>query len=137
MTDETTEDPDWEVAGAIWAAGKVDIPARRDDKRIHLLSELKYAAGMFMEAKRVTVADQERKWSPDQVAHLCRQLSEILYQIDDVVLARMARISGGAIDSLVARTLDDLAMENAPMPRKVRKRKHDIDDLLVTRLAMS
>ena len=70
MTDETTEDPDWEVARAIWAAGKVDIPARRDDKRIHLLSELKYAAGMFMEAKRVTVADQERKWSPDQVAQM-------------------------------------------------------------------
>ncbi len=40
----------------------------------------------------------------------------------------------------MAQTLGDLAlleyaMENAPMPRKARKRKHDIDDFLIIRLA--
>ena len=127
MTDDTTEDPEWEVARAIWAAGEHNIPARRDDERIRLLTDLKFAAGTFMEAKRVTVADQDRKWSPDRVVRLCRQLSEILYQIDEVTLDRMAGNSDMPIDSLIAETLGDLArleraMENAPMPRKARKR---------------
>ncbi len=38
------------------------FPPSRDDKCNHFLWNLKSAASMFTEAKRVTVADQDREW---------------------------------------------------------------------------
>ena len=147
MADDPKEDLDWENAHAIWAAGDFDIPARRDDERIHLLADLKIAAGMFSEFQRVTTVDRDRTWSPDQVVRLCRQLLEILYEFDDVVLARMARVRNpdgeptkleGEI--VVADVLGSLAqleylMERVQLPNVTRKHKHEFNELLVIRLA--
>lgn len=140
MIDNNKHDPEWDDARAIWAAGKVDIPARQDDDCIHLLSDLKLAAGIFAEVKRVTVADQERKWSPDDGGRLCGQLLEILCQIDDTAFIRMARASNVALDPLVAQTISNLVhlkslLKKVPKPPKARKRKHEIDDFLIIRLA--
>ncbi len=140
MIDNNKHDPEWDDARAIWAAGKVDIPTRRDDDRIHLLSDLKLAAGMFAEVTRIAVADREREWSPDDGARLCRQLLEILCQIDDTAFSRMVRASNVALEPLVEQTTVNLALlesilENTPKPPKARKRKHIDDDILIIRLA--
>lgn len=140
MSTRKAEDPKWFDAREIWAAANVEIPEERNADNSHLLSDLKLAAGMFAEAKRVTAADHARTWSLDDGARICRQLSEFLYQLDDVVFTRMARASKVPVEPLVAQTLANLAqlesaLENAPKPPKVRKRKHDIDDFLIIRLA--
>ena len=41
MIDNNKHDPEWDDAQAIWAAGKVDIPAERDAECNHFLSDLK------------------------------------------------------------------------------------------------
>ncbi len=140
MTNKRMMDLEWDDTRAIWAAGKVDIPTRRDDDCIHLLSDLKLAAGMFAEVTRIAVADREREWSPDDGARLCRQLLDILCQIDDTAFSRMVRASNVALDPLVAQTISNLvhlesALKNSPKPPKARKRKHEIDDFLIIRLA--
>ncbi len=140
MIDNNKHDPEWDDAQAIWAAGKVDIPAERDAECNHFLSDLKLAAGMFTEATRVTAVNQEREWSLDDGAELCRELLKFLYRVDDVEIRRIARTSELVIEPLLERTFSDLGqleyvLRNTPKPPKVRKRKHDIDDLLITRLA--
>ncbi len=62
MTNKRMKNPEWDDARSVWTAGKVDIPPSRDDKCNHFLWDLKSAASMFTEAKRVTVADQDREW---------------------------------------------------------------------------
>lgn len=68
MRNENPIDPEWDVARAIWAAGKVDIPPDRDDDNIHFLSDLKSAAAMFIEADRVTGADRGGTGAPTTVS---------------------------------------------------------------------
>ena len=140
MSTSKDEDPEWADARAIWAAGKVDIPVRRDADRIHLMSALKFAAGMHTEATRVATADREREETPEVGARLCSELIEFLSRIDDVTSGRLARIPNVAADLLVEQTMHDLisleiALRTMPNPPKVRKRKHEIDDLLILRLA--
>ena len=140
MSTSIEEDPEWADARAIWAAGKVDIPVQRDADDIHLLSDLKFAAGMHTEATRVATADREREGTPEVGARLCSELIEFLSRIDEVTYNRLARIPGVAPDLLVEQTMLDLisleiALRRMPDPPKVRKRKHEIDDPLILRLA--
>ena len=140
MGNEQSEDSEWDVARAIWAAGKVDIPPIRDGKNLHFLFDLKSAFGMIVEANRVTSTDWERTWKPSDGARLCHELIEFLYQIDDPVMMRMARASRVEIGPLMDRTVVDLsllgsALESAPMPSTPRKRKHEINDMAILRLA--
>ena len=91
MIDNNKDGPEWDDARAIWAAGKIDIPAERDSECDHFLSDLKLAAGLFTEANRIKAVDQEREWSPDEGARLCRELLESLDRIDDVAIRCIER----------------------------------------------
>ena len=140
MIDNNKDDPEWCYAQTILAAGKIDIPAEQDAECNHFLSDLKFAAAMFKEAKRVTAVIQEREWGLDDGAQLCSDLLNFLYQVDDVEIGRIARTSKMAFEPLLARTFSDLGkleyvLRNTPNPPKVRKRKHEIDDFLITKLA--
>ena len=140
MFNEQSEDPEWNDARAIWAAGKVDIPQIRDDDNIHFLSDLKFAASTVVEANRVTGANRERTWSLNDGARLCHQLIEFLWQIDGPVQIRMARASKEEIGPLLDQTLADLSLlgsvlNRTPMPSTPRKRKHEINDMGILRFA--
>ena len=116
MIEYNRDDPEWDDARAIWAAG------------------------MFTEAYRIKAVDQEREWNPDEGARLCRELLNFLYRIDDVAILRITRTSKIEVDPLLARMISDLGQleqifRNALKPPKVRKRNHEIDDVLILRLA--
>ena len=93
MIDNNKDDPEWSDAQAIWAAGNINIPAERDAECNHFLSDLKLAAAMFKEAKRVTAVIQEREWSLDDGARLCSDLLNFLYQVDDVEIRTFRPLS--------------------------------------------
>ena len=130
MIENNTDDAEWEIARAIWAAGKVDIPAQRDGECEHFLSDLRLAAGMYKEASRVTAIDQQRDWSFKDGAQLCSELLEFLYRIDHETTQRTTRATKTAFDQLLVGSIFDLielehVFRKSPEPPKVRRRKHD------------
>ena len=58
MIDNNKDDPEWCYAQTILAAGKIDVPAEQDAECNHFLSDLKFAAAMFKEAKRVQLSSR-------------------------------------------------------------------------------
>ena len=130
----------WEYARTIWCAGGVDLPEQMNSKNTHYLADLKLVAGMVLSADAVNRADRSRKKSPRNLADLCRSLSSELSNIDDPTLARMAgsttldfwQIRNESIanlmlmESVLGRTLE---------PTIPRKRKHDLNDMAIIRLA--
>ena len=137
-----SEDPDWSTARAVWRQAGVEIPPQRSTESEHFLSDLKRAAAMFREMSRVTSGDRTRNWKMQDGAKLCRELSEFLSSIDDVALQRIARAGVPGFDPTLITFLDHLAklehtFRRAPEDRTVRRRKHELNDPLVIRLADS
>ena len=140
MIENNRDDPEWDDARAIWVTGKIYTPAEHDSECDHFLSDLKLAVSMFTKANRIKAVDQEREWNPDEGARLCRELLNFLYRIDDVAILRIVRTSKIEVDPLLARMISDLGQlerifRNTLKLPKVRKRKHEIDDVLILKLA--
>jgi len=135
-------EPDWNAARAVWLTAGVALNETRSTAQEHLLDELKRAAGMFREMKRVDIADHGRSWNMRDGAQMCRELIQFVSNIDDVALPRLVR--GGirnlntTMTTLVTGLAElELAFKHAPEVIKVRRRKHEFHDLLVVRLAES
>lgn len=144
MSDEADaslkQHPDWKKARLVWAATGKDLPGKPGKNDLHYLAELKAAAGSYLSAKEITLADREREWTPDQVANQCEALAQVLYQLDDAMFARLAGASLAPTQSIIPKTIANLhtleaAYRNAQMPTLPHKRKQEHNDFLVIILA--
>ena len=64
-------EPDCNATRAVWLTAGVVLNETRSKDQEHLLDELKRAAGMFREMKRVDMADHERSWTMQDGAQMC------------------------------------------------------------------
>lgn len=144
MSDDTDpppiEDPDWKDARTIWATGGLIIPEQIEAENAYYLTDLKLIAAMVHSADAVNQADRSRKIAPKELAELCNSLSSSLLQIDNTTFVRMA--SGTALDSrqILNDTVANLFLLEAVLDRTVepsipRKRKHELHDIAIIRLA--
>ena len=70
--------PDWKQARLVWAAAGKDLPDTPGETDLHYLADLKAAAGSYLSAREITLADRDREWTPDQVANQCEALARVL-----------------------------------------------------------
>jgi hypothetical protein len=134
------KDPAWKNARTIWLAGGMDLPKRMNSNNTHYLADLKLVAGMVQSADVVSRADRLRKKSPRKLADLCRSLSSALSHIDDPTLARMAGSTSLDIRHVLNESVANLFLLEATLgktmePAIPRKRKHDLNDMAIIRLA--
>jgi hypothetical protein len=133
-------DADWERALTVWSKAGLTIPDTRSTEDERFLTELLLAAAMFQEMSRVTTVDRQRNWSMEDGAQMCRELTEFLSALDDVVFERIARGGKSSFDPSMTALLSHLAaleqaFTRAPEAARVRQRKHEFHDPLVVRLA--
>jgi len=143
MTDKAfAHDPDdWQAARRVWSAAGVELPDQPDHQHQSYLTHLKHVAGTFHAAKASTEADRTRAWSLADVADQCRELSDLLGEIDDIAFARIAGASPVPADQLLADTISHLglleaALINAEQPVVPRKKAHEHNNVLIVLLAM-
>ena len=135
-------EPDWNATRAVWLTAGVVLNETRSKDQENLLDELKRAAEMFREMKRVDMADHERSWTMQDGAQMCRELIQFVSNIDEIALPRLVR--GGirnlntTMTTLITSLAElEVAFKHAPEVIRVRRRKHEFHDLLVVRLAES
>jgi hypothetical protein len=134
------ENPDWKIVRTVWSAGGVELPEKMNKDNAHYLNDLKLVAAMVQSADAVNRADRLRKKSPKELADQCRDLSFELSHIDEPTFARMA--GGTTLDSrhILNETIANLFLlesvlsntKELPIPHK---RKHDLNDMAILRLA--
>jgi hypothetical protein len=134
------ENPNWKNARAIWLAGSVELPEKMNKDNAHYLDDLKLVVAMVQSADTVNQADRSRKKSPKELANQCRDLSSELSYIDDPTLARMA--GGTTLDSrhILNETIANLSLLESVLCNTnelpiSHKRKHDLNDMAIIRLA--
>ena len=137
---DPVEDRAWVHARMIWSAAGVDLPERISGDIAYYLTDLKLVAAMFRSVDEVERADRSRKVRPKELAEYCRALSSPLSQIDTISLARLARATPRDVRETVNDTLVNLyfleaVFETTEEPTIPRKRKHDVNDMAIPRLA--
>lgn len=144
MTDDANtdpiENPDWESARTIWSVGGVKLPKQMSSNNSRYLADLKLVAAMVLAADTVNRADRSRRKRPTKLADQCRSLSSALSHIEDPTLARMAGGTTLDIAQVLNETVANLLLleallGNTAEPTIPRKRKHDLNDMVILRLA--
>jgi len=144
MNDNGNAEPkkatNWQNTHTVWSTCGVDLPAKMDDRNAHFLSELKLVSYMVQGAVSVNHADRSRTQTPKKLSNQCRSLSSALCQIDDITLARLAGSTTKQIRKYLNETVLRLIqleslLENTTEPKLPRKRKHELNDMAIIRLA--